>query len=65
MEIIPTKKWGCRAHWWRLPKVFRDQIIAAYAKAGDVRADPSEEYMKAEDAAREWAISQIRAGRAP
>lgn len=27
---VPPAKWGCRAHWYALPKALRDKIWRAY-----------------------------------
>lgn len=29
-ERIPSSRFGCRKHWFMLPKPFRDEVLAAY-----------------------------------
>lgn len=42
---VPSAMWGCKEHWFRLPKTLRDRIWAAYKPGQEERMDPSEEYL--------------------
>lgn len=42
---VPPKLWGCREHWFKLPKRLRDAIWAAYVPGQEIRKDPSPEYI--------------------
>ena len=44
----------CRAHWFALPKRLRDPIRAAYRPGQEVDFDPSDAYMDAPIAVRDW-----------
>lgn len=46
--------WGCRSHWFRLPKWIRDSIWRAYVPGQEERLDPSEAYLHAARAAQDW-----------
>jgi hypothetical protein len=49
--------WGCRAHWYALPKTIRDAIWAAYLPGQENRMDPSADYLDAARAAQDWIAS--------
>lgn len=46
--------WGCKPHWFRLPKPIRDRIFAAYREGQEIDKRPSPEYLAATGAARDW-----------
>jgi hypothetical protein len=50
--------WGCREHWFRLPRRLRDAIWDAYQPGQEVRMDPSEAYLKAADEVERWISKQ-------
>ena len=51
--------WGCRDHWYALPKSLRDRIWATYIPGQELRKDPSVEYLEAARAVRQWALAYI------
>jgi hypothetical protein len=51
---VPPAKWGCREHWFRLPKRIRDRIWAAYEIGQEVSMTPSDEYLAAAHEAQDW-----------
>ncbi len=53
-EQVPPAMWGCRKHWFDLPKDIRDRIWNAYVPGQEVRLSPSKEYLEAADAAQRW-----------
>lgn len=55
---VPPKMWGCKAHWDRLPKEIRDRIWAAYRPGQEIDKNPSEAYIEAARAARDWIAEQ-------
>ena len=61
-EQVPPAMWGCRRHWFSLPKVLRDKIWDAYSPGQEERLDPSAEYMAAAEEVQEW-IAAYRSGR--
>jgi hypothetical protein len=46
--------WGCRKHWYMLPKHLRDAIWQAYRPGQEVDATPSQSYMEVARKVREW-----------
>lgn len=56
-EQVPPAMWGCRAHWYALPKTIRDAIWAAYLPGQENRMDPSADYLDAARAAQDWIAS--------
>lgn len=50
--------WGCKTHWFRLPKFLRDRIWATYVPGQEIRKDPSQDYLDAADAADAWIREQ-------
>jgi hypothetical protein len=60
-QQVPPAMWGCRSHWFMLPKNLRDKIWRTYRPGQEVTMTPSEEYL---DAAREVQLwIRERAGR--
>jgi hypothetical protein len=60
---VPAHLWGCKQHWFQLPKGIRDRIYAAY-KPGQSIATASDEYRAALDGADRWIASYQRVERA-
>lgn len=55
---VPPALWGCREHWYRIPKPLRDRIWATYAAGQEIAGTPSAEYLEAADAVQRWIRSQ-------
>lgn len=53
-EQVPPKLWGCRHHWFALPKSIRDAIWRAYVPGQEVTKTPSAAYIAAARAAQDW-----------
>ena len=53
---VPPAMWGCKAHWFKLPKTLRDKIWAAYAPGQEVSGTPSIEYVKVAREVRNWIL---------
>ena len=53
---VPPKMWGCRKHWFRLPKHLRDKIWATYVPGQEIRKDPSPEYLAVADEVQRWCL---------
>lgn len=58
---VPPAMWGCKPHWFALPKHLRDRIWATYRRGQEVSKHPSREYLDAADAVQHW-IREYRAG---
>lgn len=53
-QQVPPAMWGCRMHWFRLPKAIRDAIWGAYRPGQERDLSPSAGYMAAARRAQEW-----------
>ena len=42
---VPPAMWGCRPHWFKLPRAFRDEIWASYRIGQETDMTPSDEYL--------------------
>jgi hypothetical protein len=51
---VPPAMWGCRRHWYRLPKALRDRVWDAYVPGQERRLDPSPEYLAVAGEVQEW-----------
>lgn len=61
---VPPAMWGCRRHWYRLPKVIRDRIWRTYRAGQEEDGRPSAAYIAAARDAQAWiaADTEIRQG---
>jgi hypothetical protein len=55
---VPPKLWGCRKHWFALPKPLRDRIWATYRPGQEIDKRPSSEYVEAAKAVQQWIVIQ-------
>lgn len=46
--------WGCKKHWFRLPKIIRDRIWLTYRAGQEITKTPSAQYLTAASGARKW-----------
>lgn len=51
---VPPAMWGCRDHWYRLPKYIRDRIWATFRPGQEVSMTPSPAYIAAAKEALAW-----------
>lgn len=52
-EVAP-QLWGCKFHWYSLPRHIRDQIWKTYVPGQEETKTPSPAYIAAATAARKW-----------
>lgn len=57
-QQVPPARWGCRAHWFRIPKHLRDAIWRAYSPGQEESGHVSEFYVKAAREVQEWIRTQ-------
>lgn len=50
----PPACWGCKDHWYTLPKHIRNRIWYAYRPGQEKDMHPSKAYLEAATAAQEW-----------
>ena len=55
--VVPPRLWGCKKHWFMLPKRIRDKIWKTYRPGQEVDKKPSPEYLAAAQEARDWIIA--------
>lgn len=52
--------WGCKPHWFALPKALRDRIWDTYQVGQEDRMDPSPAYLEAAEAVQAWIRGNAR-----
>lgn len=55
---VPPAMWGCKHHWFSIPKSLRDEIWRTYSPGQELTKDPSPEYVAAAKAVRDWIYSR-------
>ncbi len=50
----PPAMWGCKPHWFRLPRVLRNKIWGAYVPGQERRMDPSDDYLVVAREVQDW-----------
>jgi hypothetical protein len=61
--LIEASYLMCAFHWFKLPRRLRDAVWAAYRPGQEITLDPSPEWLKAAEEARQWVAE--REGRRP
>ena len=61
-KSVPPRLWGCREHWFRLPKALRDRIWATYRPGQEIDKNPSNAYLNATDEVTRWIGQRMRDG---
>ena len=51
---VPPAMWGCKQHWFRLPKSLRDKVWAAYVPGQEISMTPSHEYIEVAKEVQTW-----------
>jgi hypothetical protein len=51
---VPPALWGCKTHWFKLPKVLRDKIWSAYEPGQEADGTPSKEYLTVATEVQKW-----------
>lgn len=51
---VPPAMWGCRNHWFALPKELRDAIWRVYVPGQEITKTPSPEYIVTARLVQEW-----------
>jgi hypothetical protein len=53
--------WGCRFHWFQLPKTLRDRVWAAYRPGQEETGNVSEDYVAVARDVQRW-IKEVGLG---
>ena len=59
-QPVPPAMWGCKPHWFSLPKHLRDEVWANYRRGQEVTKDPSPAYVATAQKVQAWIAEQIR-----
>lgn len=51
---VPPAMWGCKNHWFRLPKNLRDRVWATYKPGQEINGTPSRAYLLVADQVQQW-----------
>jgi hypothetical protein len=54
---VPPAMWGCKPHWFKLPKAIRDRIWRTYRPGQERTLTPSREYVSAARDAEAWILA--------
>lgn len=57
---VPPSMWGCRQHWFMLPRSIRLAIRATYRAGQEIDKRPSPAYLKAARDARVWITDYLQ-----
>ena len=55
---VPPAMWGCKPHWFKLPKRLRDAIWRTFEPGQEVDMTPSKLYLQASDDVDRWISTQ-------
>jgi hypothetical protein len=58
MPVAP-RLWGCRKHWYMLPKKLRDAIWNAYVPRQEITKTPSPAYIQVAREVQEWIVANF------
>jgi hypothetical protein len=53
-QPVPPAMWGCKRHWFKLPKRLRDRIWATFRPGQEVNMTPSDEYLAVATEVQKW-----------
>ena len=56
---VPPAMWGCKEHWFRLPKTLRDAIWRYYRPGQEKDGTPSLKYLAIAQLVQEWIAGRI------
>ena len=54
---VPPAMWGCKPHWFKLPKRLRDRIWLEYRIGQEMDWTPSPDYLAAAQEVQDWIAS--------
>lgn len=57
---VPPAMWGCKVHWFLLPARLRRRIWATYKPGQEITKQPSDAYLAAAKAVRDWIAQYLR-----
>jgi|HubBroStandDraft_4_1064222.scaffolds.fasta_scaffold05596_7 hypothetical protein len=57
-KVVAPRMWGCKEHWFKLPKKLRDEIWDSYRPGQEITKTPSSRYLAAAQEVQQWIASQ-------
>lgn len=57
---VPPAMWGCKTHWFRLPKHLRDRIWMTYRPGQELMMTPNHAYLQVADEVQKWISESSR-----
>ena len=51
---VPPAMWGCKKHWFTLPKSLRDKVWAVYNIGQEIDRTVSKEYAEVAEEVQKW-----------
>ena len=51
---VPPAMWGCKPHWFALPRTLRAKVWRAYVPGQERRMDPSDQYRSVAHEVQDW-----------
>jgi hypothetical protein len=59
---VPPAMWGCKEHWFKLPKPLRDAVWANYRPGQEITKTPSLRYLATLKLVLDWIAGKIDIG---
>jgi len=56
---VPPKLWGCKEHWFKLPKPLRDAIWKEYRPGQEITKTPSARYVAVAILVQAWIKGKV------
>lgn len=58
-RAVPPAMWGCREHWFKLPKVLRDAIWREYRPGQEITKTPNTRYVATAALVQAWIAGKV------
>jgi hypothetical protein len=55
---VPPAMWGCKTHWFKLPKALRDRIWLTYEPGQEIDGTPSDDYIAVAHEVQRWILDR-------
>jgi len=59
IQRVHPRLWGCRAHWFKLPRKLRSRIWATYVPGQEETKTPSKAYLLAAKEVQHWIMQGL------
>lgn len=56
---VPPAMWGCKTHWFKLPKTLRDGIWREYRPGQEITKTPSQRYLAVAALVQGWIDGKV------